>query len=131
MTSNSEELENKSVDRIRNKDVQPDDKAAEVARVPHPSPDVPNSGLQQGISSPAFFTSLVKWRPVVGYFQYLADCTQPEKMPPDQRIHNLAGSSRLWTFFWGLCVFVDFIVLLLTIVAFAVVLYTIGAKTLG
>lgn len=130
MSRDFDGFEAKTTDSIK-RNIQPMDEADKESRIPHPSPDVPNSSLQQGISSPAFFTSLVKWRPAVGYFQYLADCTQPEDMPPDQRIHNLAGSSRLWTLFWGLCVVVDFAVLLLTIAAFAVVLYIIGVKTLG
>ena len=130
MSRDFDGFEAKTTDSIK-RNIQPTDEADKESRIPHPSPDVPNSGLQQGISSPAFFTSLVKWRPAVGYFQYLADCTQPEKMPPDQRIHSLAGSSRSWAFFWGLCVFVDFAVLLSTIVAFAAVLYLVGVKTLG
>lgn len=79
------------------------------------------------INSPAFLTSLVRWHPAVGSFQFLADCHYPKDMKPHLRFTNYAEShQRLLNF----CIIIDFIVMVAVLIGLAFIASRVAWITL-
>lgn len=127
-TKGKRSLEELSLDDVSNAPVDPNPKAviAAQARVPHPSPDIPDAAIDKGVGSPKFLTSLVKWHPALGFFQYLADCMSPASMPPDERFNALAEKHKG---LWWTCFIVDFISLIVTLLGLAAIAGLVVYKT--
>lgn len=88
---------------------------------PHPNPRPEQE--TNDFKSPAFYTGLTRWHPFIGYFQFISDCSFPDK-DPDVRFNNcIERHPKFYKFSYVADIFVMIVTILAMLAAAGLLVY--------
>lgn len=110
------------------KPIDPNTESAAAPVDTHPSATPSEEELKAGINSPAFYTSLTRWHPGIGYFQFLSNNEFPAAWPPDKRFN---ACIERHPHIYRACYLIDLIMMVIILIGLGVIAGFIAYKTIS